>query len=347
MRPTTRNRIVPALAIVLLCAACTSGGSTSPAPSTATATGGAAIEGTFQQVVRQVLPAVVRIATDRALGSGVVFDDRGDIVTNAHVLAGAETVQVSPATGGSPLTGRLLGVYPPDDLAVIQVRGAAPPPARFADSSKLAVGQIVLAMGNPLGLTGSVTEGIVSAVGRTVSEPASPSSPGTTIADAVQTSAAINPGNSGGALVDTSGQVVGIPTMAATDPELGGGAAPGIGFAIPSNTVTDIAGQIVRDGKVTDSRRAALGIAVETVVGPDGRPAGAGVVRVDPGGPADKAGIKAGDVITAVGGTPVADTGSLAAVLAKSKPGDTVPVQITRAGKTSTVRATLGQLAGG
>jgi S1-C subfamily serine protease len=202
-------------------------------------------------------------------------------------------------------------------------------------------------MGNPLGLTGSVTEGIVSAVGRSVSEPPSASAPGTTIADAIQTSAAINPGNSGGALVDTSGQVVGIPTLAATDPELGGSAAPGIGFAIPSSTVTDIAGQIVRDGKVTNSHRAALGIAVETVVGNDGRPVGAGVVRVDPGGPADKAGIKPGDVITVVGGASVTDTSSLEAVLAKSKPGDTVPVQVNRAGTTSTVKVTLGQLAGG
>jgi putative serine protease PepD len=309
--------------------------------------GGSAIESTFEQTVRQVLPAVVRISTDKALGSGVVFDDHGDIVTNAHVLAGADTVQVSPATGGTPLTGRLVGAYLPDDLAVVRVAGAALAPARFADSGKLVVGQIVLAMGNPLGLTGSVTEGIVSAVGRTVSEPPSAGSSGTTIADAIQTSAAINPGNSGGALVDTAGEVVGIPTLAATDPELGGSAAPGIGFAIPSNTVTDIAGQIVRDGKVTDSHRAALGIAVETVVGAGGEPAGVGVVRVDPGGPADKAGIRAGDVITAVGGESVTDTGALGAVLAKSKPGDTVPVQINRAGTTSTVRVTLGQLAGG
>jgi putative serine protease PepD len=338
------------VAAVLLCAACTSAGSTSQRPtttSTATAAGGAATEGTFEQVVRQVLPAVVRISTDKALGSGVVFDDHGDIVTNAHVLAGAVTVQVSPATGGAPLTGHLLGDYPQDDLAVVRVTGAAPAPARFADSGKLVVGQLVLAMGNPLGLTGSVTEGIVSAVGRTVSEPAGPNSPGTTIADAVQTSAAINPGNSGGALVDTSGQVVGIPTLAATDPEFGGSAAPGIGFAIPSSTVTDIAGQLVRDGKVTDSHRAALGVAVETVVGRDGKPSGAGVVRVDPGGPADKAGIKAGDVITAAGGTPVTDTESLAAVLAKSKPGDTVSVQVSRVGTTSTAQVTLGQLAGG
>ncbi|MEV6610792.1 trypsin-like peptidase domain-containing protein [Kutzneria sp. NPDC051319] len=220
-----RVRFAPMLAVALLCGACTSVGSARQEPtptSTVTTGGGAAIEGTFEQVVRQVLPSVVRISTDKDLGSGVVFDNRGDIVTNAHVLAGADTMQVSPATGGAPLTGHLLGAYAPDDLAVVRINGAAPPPAKFADSGRLVVGQIVLAMGNPLGLTGSVTEGIVSAVGRSVSEPPSASSPGTTITDAIQTSAAINPGNSGGALVDTAGQVVGIPTLAATDPRTRG-----------------------------------------------------------------------------------------------------------------------------
>ena len=120
------------------------------------------------------------------------------------------------------------------------------PAATFADSSKLAVGDIVMAIGNPLGLSSSVTDGIVSAVGRTVSE-----GNGVVIPDAIQTSAPINPGNSGGALVDLSGNVVGIPTLAATDPQLGGGAAPGIGFAINSNTARDIAQQLATTGRVT------------------------------------------------------------------------------------------------
>ena len=156
-----------------------------------------------------------------------------------HLLPGR------PGRLGAPAAARLTGSYPADDLAVIQVTGAAHlVPARFADSSKLQVGDIVLAMGNPLGLASSVTDGIM-AVGRTVSEPQEAGSPGATLPDVIQTSAAINPGNSGGALADLAGQVVGIPTLAAADQQLGG-AAPGIGFAIPSSIVTDIAGQIIR-----------------------------------------------------------------------------------------------------
>lgn len=155
----------------------------------------------------------------------------------------------------------------------------------------------MLAIGTPLGLASSVTEGIVSAVGRTVSEPSGQGSPGATLPDTIQTSASINPGNSGGALVDLAGRVVGIPTLAATDQQLGG-AAPEIGFAISSNTARLIAAQLAKSGTVTDSGRAALGVQVSTVVGADGAPAGTGVVSVTDGGPAAKAGIAAGDVIT-------------------------------------------------
>ena len=144
-------------------------------------------------------------------------------------------------------------------------------PAQFADSSKLQVGQIVLAMGNPLGLASSATDGIISAVGRTVSEPAGSGSPGATLPDAIQTSAAINPGNSGGALVDLTGDVVGIPTLTAADPQLGGAAA-GIGFAIPANIVTDVTRQIVKNGHVSNSHRAALGVPCRPSPGPMASP---------------------------------------------------------------------------
>ena len=205
---------------------------------------------------------------------------------------------------------------------MIQVTGGAHlVPARFADSSKLQVGDIVLAMGNPLGLASSVTDGIISAVGRTVSESQEAGSPGATLPDVIQTSAAINPGNSGGALVDLQDEVVGIPTLAATDQQLGGGAAPGIGFAIPSNIVTDVAGQIIKTGHVTNSHGAALGVRVQTVTGADGQPAGAGIAAVTPGGPAAKAGLQPGDVITAVNGTATPDTEALAAVLGACSPG--------------------------
>ncbi|HEX7104565.1 MAG TPA: trypsin-like peptidase domain-containing protein [Acidothermaceae bacterium] len=306
------------------------------------------LQGAFVSVVSRVLPSVVEINTDRGLGSGIVFNDKGYIVTNDHVVAGASTYQVRLSSGATSLPATLVGSYPPDDLAVIKVSNASGlQPATFADSSKVRVGDIVLAMGNPLGLASSVTEGIVSATGRTVTEPKDASSPGATLPNVIQTSAAINPGNSGGALVSLSGQVVGIPTLAATDQQLGG-AAPGIGFAIPSNVVTDIAQQLVDHGKVVNSHRAALGVTVVTVSGPDGAPAGVGVVKVEAGGPAASAGIAAGDVINAINGNKTPDTQTLSVVLASMKPGDKVTVEVTKAGGSQAkVAVTLGQLNGG
>ena len=344
-----------ALAVLAACVGCTSGGPTTAATTSAGATttptpaaaGGVPLQQDYVNTIRRVLPSVVEIKTASGLGSGVVYDTAGHIVTNAHVVGAATSFQVFLAGSASPLPARLTGSYPPDDLAVIQVTGAAHlAPARFADSSKLQVGDIVLAMGNPLGLASSVTDGIISAVGRTVSEAQEAGSPGATLPDVIQTSAAINPGNSGGALVDLADQVVGIPTLAATDQQLGG-AAPGIGFAIPSNIVTDVAGQIIKTGHVTNSHRAALGVRVQTVTGPDGQPAGVGIAAVTPGGPAAKAGLQAGDVITAVNGTATPDTETLAAVLAGLQPGQHVSVSITRPdGSTATASLTLGQLPG-
>jgi S1-C subfamily serine protease len=338
-----------------VCVGCTGGGpavapagtASAAATSPAGSGGGVSLQQDYVSVIHRVLPSVVEIKTASGLGSGVVYDSAGHIVTNAHVVGSATSFQVLLAGSAKPLPARLVGSYPPDDLAVINVRGAARlVPARFADSSKLQVGDIVLAMGNPLGLASSVTDGIVSATGRTVAEPAGGGSPGATLPDVIQTSAAINPGNSGGALASLAGQVVGIPTLAATGQQPGG-AAPGIGFAIPSNIVTDIAGQIIKTGHVTNSHRAALGVEVQTVTGPDGRPAGAGIAAVTPGGPAAKAGLQAGDVITKVNGTATPDTETLAAVLAALRPGQQVPVAITEAdGTTATVNATLGQLPG-
>ena len=280
-----------------------------PAPASSPAAPAAAVQNAFVSVTERVRPSVVEIRTSSGLGSGVVFDAKGDIVTNAHVVGNATSFQVLQASSASPRPATLVGRYRPDDLAVIKVSGAANlRPASFGDSAKLKVGDFVLAIGNPLGLASSVTEGIVSAVGRTVSEPAGAGSPGPTLPDTIQTSAAINPGNSGGALVDLAGQVVGIPTLAATDQQLGGGAAPGIGFAISSDVVTRIARQLIATGQVTSSGRAALGVAVTTATTPDGTPAGAGVVSVTSGGPAAKAGIRPADVITAVNGTPTPDS---------------------------------------
>jgi S1-C subfamily serine protease len=269
------------------------------------------------------------------------------------VVGQATQFQVRLADSPKPLPATLVGSYPPDDLAVIKLD--QPPaslrPAQFADSSTLQVGQIVLAMGNPLGLDGSVTNGIISATGRTVTEPPQGAMPSATLADVIQTSAAVNPGNSGGALVDLDGKVVGIPTLGATQPQADGdGSSPasGIGFAIPSNVVTDIAGQLIaNDGSVLNSRRAALGVQVVTVVGSTGQPTGLGIVSVTPGGPAAAARLQADEVITAVNDTPVRRAPDLAQVLAKLDPGQTVPVTVTTPqGASRTVQVTLGQLPG-
>lgn len=240
---------------------------------------------------------------------------------------------------------KLVASYPPEDLAVIRVDSPLKVrPATFGDSSTLAVGQVVLAMGNPLGLSGSVTEGIISAVDRTVTEPRTDAGPGTTITRMIQTSAPINPGNSGGALVDLSGRVVGIPTLAAIDPEQGEGVAPGIGFTIPSNTVTRIVDQIIEHGKVVDSDRPALGVTVSTVTDVTGRPVGVGVVRVSPDSGAAAAGIRPGDVIVAVDGTRTRTVTDLGEAVAKHRPGDVVKVTLTRDGERLSVRVRLTEL---
>lgn len=197
-------------------------------------------------------------------------------------------------------------------------------------------------MGNPLGLSSSVSNGIISAVGRTVTEPPSEASPGSVISDMIQTSAAINPGNSGGALVDMSRNVIGIPTLAAIDQQLGG-AAPGIGFAIPSNTVKRIADQIVADGRVTNSGRTAIGIAARTVIDATNRVAGVGVVQVLPGGGAEKAGLRSGDIITKINDTDTPAIVALNKVLAGLKPGDRATVAFIRDVRPQTATVTLGE----
>jgi putative serine protease PepD len=302
----------------------------------AVATGPAqAFQEAFVLVVKTVSPSVVQIENSTGLGSGVVFDNAGNIVTNAHVVGTAKTFTVTTSSGKLH-SAKLVGSFPPDDLAVVKVSGATLKPAVFADSSKLQVGDIALAIGNPLGLRSSVTEGIVSAIRGAV-----PEGNGNTLPSVVQTSAAINPGNSGGALVDLDGRVIGVPTLAATDPQLGG-SAPGIGFAIPSNLVRDIAGQLVKYGKVVNSHRAYLG----TRVGETGGQ-GLYVGEVTPGGPAAKAGIHSGDMIVSVAGKPTPTTDVLSEVLATLKPGETVRVVVRHQnGKKTTLQVTLGTYPG-
>ncbi|MFI6548722.1 S1C family serine protease [Streptomyces prunicolor] len=303
------------------------------------------LQSDYLKVIKEVLPSVVQIQASSDLGSGVVYDDQGHIVTNAHVVGDEKTFKVTTANSEDVLTAKLVYSYPEQDLAVVKLDKVPDglKAATFADSTKVEVGQIVLAMGSPLGLSSSVTQGIVSATGRTVSEGSTGGGTGATIANMVQTSAAINPGNSGGALVNLNGQVIGIPTLAATDPNLGGGAAPGIGFAIPSSMVKTVADQIVKDGKVTDSGRAALGITGRTVVDDSYQAAGVAVVEVKDGGGADKAGIRAGDIITKLGDTGITTITSLSEALAADKPGQRTAVTYTRNGVSKKVDVTLGE----
>jgi putative serine protease PepD len=335
------RRALPAVAAVaaaLVMAGC----SADPAGSTATTTAGLdvspsalALQQQYVRVVKQVGPSVVLIQTSEGLGSGIVFDAKGDIVTNDHVVDDASGFQVTLADG-KQYRARPVGGFPADDLAVLHVNATGLHPAVFADSSALAVGDVTLAIGNPLGLQSSVTEGIISALGRTVNE-----DNGVALPNVIQTSAAINPGNSGGALVDLQGEVVGIPTLAAADPQLGGSAA-GIGFAIPSNTVRGIADQLIGSGKVTNSHRAYLGVEVAATTSN-----GVLVTEVQPGGPAVKAGIATGELVTAVDGTATPDPASLADVLAGLRPGQVARVTVVAPGGGGrTVPVTLGQYPG-
>ncbi|MFD7291072.1 S1C family serine protease [Streptomyces sp. NPDC059863] len=300
----------------------------------------------YETAIKNVLPSVVQIQSGGSLGSGVAYDGQGHIVTNAHVVDKQRTFSVTLANNEQPLGAKLVSSFPEQDLAVIKLDKvpAGLKPAKFGETSAVAVGQIVLAMGSPLGLQGSVTQGIVSAVGRTVSEPSSGGGTGATIANMVQTSAAINPGNSGGALVNLNSEVIGIPTLAAVDQQLGNSAAPGIGFAIPASLVKTIADQIIKNGRVIDSGRAALGISGRTVLGPDFQPIGVAVVTAPRSGAAAKAGIKPGDIITKIDGTPVTTILALSEELASHKPGQKIKVTYTRNGATKTAEVTLGEM---
>jgi S1-C subfamily serine protease len=316
-------------------------GSSSSSSSSTTADSGAvtpglALQGAIVKVVQSVSPSVVQIQDQVGLGSGIVLDAAGYIVTNNHVVTGAKSLTVT-TFDGSRYPAKLVGSFPADDLAVIKISGANLKAATFGDSSKLSVGDLAIAIGNPLGLRSSVTDGIVSAFRQDMPE----GDNGITLPSVIQTSAAINPGNSGGALVDIQGRVIGIPTLAATDPELGG-SAPGIGFAIPGNLAKDIAGQIVTNGKVVNYQRAYLGFKVGETSGN-----GLYVGSVSTGGPAASAGIDAGDVIVSVDGRGTSTINVLSSVMAGLKPGQRVSVVVKHQdGRKATLQVTLGTYPG-
>jgi S1-C subfamily serine protease len=308
------------------------------------------IDAVREAVVAKVRPAVVEVdvvtRNGQGLGSGVLIDARGYIVTNNHVVNGAQTIHVV-LYDGTNVPASIAGTDAADDLAVVKIQ---PPKgkltvATLGDSSKLRVGQEVLAIGNPLGITQTVTNGIVSALGRTVSE----GQGGAVIPNAIQTDAPINPGNSGGALMDLQGNLVGIPTLTAIDPEFNT-PANGVGFAIPSNRVQFIVPQIIQTGKVTHTGRAALGIRAAdvdpTLAAQNNLAVDHGVLIVStvPNGPAAQAGLQAGDVIVSIDNQAVNDSSSLADALVSKSPGDTVAVQVYRGSQQMTVNVKLGEL---
>ncbi|WP_432840491.1 S1C family serine protease [Dactylosporangium sp. CA-092794] len=280
-------------------------------------------------VADKVLPSVVDISTGEAEGSGVIMTADGQVVTNNHVVEGARQLTVTFSTGKTaPAT--VVGTDPAGDIAVIKVQGVSGlTPAKFGDSDALRVGDTVLAVGSPLGLQGSVTAGIVSALHRTISGEQG----GKSIADAIQTDAAINPGNSGGALVNLNGEVVGINTAIATAGQNSNGNI-GVGFAISANRARSSADQLAKGGKVSHPY-----LGVQLTDGTNGALIG-GVVA---GGPADKAGLKTGDTVTKFGSSTITDATSLINAVQAAKAGDQVPVTIDRNGSTQSITVTLGE----
>ncbi len=223
--------------------------STSTAQTTSTVQATSTVTTAQEVAIAKVKAAVVEVAVTTqnasAIGSGVIIDQRGYIVTNNHVVAGAQSIEVV-LSDGTHLPAQLVGTDPAADLAVLKITTQQKlTVASLGDSSKLQVGEDVLAIGNPLGITESVSHGIISALGRTVSE----GQGGGTISNAVQTDAAINPGNSGGALIDLQGNLIGIPTLGVIDTEYNT-PANGVGFAIPSNTVAAVVSQLIATGHV-------------------------------------------------------------------------------------------------
>jgi putative serine protease PepD len=261
-------------------------------------------------------PGVVSVQAGQARGTGFVVRRDGTIVTNAHVVASADTAQVRFNDSGDLVTAEVLGADQSSDLAVLRVDPGSVSSLRvlpLADSDKVRVGDAVVAIGHPLGLDRTVTAGIVSGVGREIQAP-----DGFQIDEVIQTDAPINPGNSGGPLLDARGRVVGVNSQIAT---AGSGGNVGIGFAVPANTVRDVVPKLSRGQTI---RRPYLGVATTL------SSRGAAVGQVTPGGPADSAGLRVGDVITKIDGREVTDPDDVAEIISDRRPGEEVEIELVR-----------------
>ncbi|MGY1699270.1 trypsin-like peptidase domain-containing protein [Geodermatophilus sp. SYSU D00766] len=298
--------------------------------------------GSVADIAERVTPAVVsievRIGQAGATGSGVVVDgENGYIVTNNHVISGADGVEGAAIravfSDGTGSEARIVGRDPASDLAVLKVDRPGLVTASLGSSDDVVVGDPVVAIGSPLGLAGTVTTGIVSALDRPV-RLAGEGSDTNAVISAVQTDAPINPGNSGGALVDATGAVIGINTAIAS---LGGGSV-GLGFAIPIDTARDIAEQLISTGTAV---HASLGVNARSVT--DGTRDGALVLNVEPDSAAAAAGIREQDVVIAVDDVPVGSSEELVVAVDAHRPGDVVTIELIRNGSSTTVQATLDQ----
>ena len=313
------------------------------------ATTGSTVAEIYKRVSDAVVEITVSSASGQAQGSGFVYDDEGHVITNHHVVDGADTVSVK-FSDGSTHEGTVLGSDPSTDLAVIDVEAPASllEPLQLADSDELEVGDGAIAIGSPFGLEQTVTAGIISALHRQITAPDD-----FAIDDVIQTDAAINHGNSGGPLLDYEGRVIGVNSQIESD----SGGNVGIGFAVPSNTVEEIASQLISGGKV---EHAYLGVGIETIPAAAADELeveeGGAVVRVNADTPAADAGLRAssgsrivdgqpyptgGDVITEVDGERVRDADELRRAIDAHRPGDTVELTVIRDGEQERVEVTL------
>jgi putative serine protease PepD len=313
---------------------------------------------TINQIYRAVGPGVVDITTSstqsnggvfgfgqsqqtQGEGAGVVFDKKGDILTDEHVVSGASKITVTfPNQVKAPAT--VVGSDTGADLAVIRVQGVPASqlhPLTMGDSNAVQVGDSVIAIGSPFGLPNTVTAGIISAVARTINSPNQ-----FTIPNAIQTDAPINPGNSGGPLVNAAGQVIGLNDQIETNNTngQGEGSSSGVGFATPSNSDARIARELISTGQ---AHNAWVGVSLNPNVSGGAaiwNSSSTGAAPITPGSPAAKAGLQAGDLITAVNGTPVASVNQFVATIANYAPGDTVTLTVNRGGQTKKIKLTLG-----
>ena len=300
------------------------------APVSQAATSGPALVGSNQTgnvaaIYAAARDSVVSIQTNGGSGTGFVVDADGTIVTNAHVVGSASSVEVQFADDETE-TGRVMGVDRSSDLAVVKVdAGRALKPLALADSDAVRTGELAVAIGSPFGLSQTTTAGIVSGTGRHIEAP-----DGFQIDSVIQTDAPINPGNSGGPLLDAKGRVIGVNSQIASQ----SGGSVGIGFAVPSNTVRDVIPRLERGETI---RRAYLGVSTSPGAG------GVTVASVSANGPAADGGLQVGDVIVSVGGSRVSEPDDVAAAIQDRRPGEQVELEVRRGGSNETLNVTLDE----